>query len=106
MIFLGNLLQGLGSVLNLFLGFFLILVIARAVISWVSADPYNPLVRFILSTTDPLLRPIQRKIRPLNGTIDLSPLILLAVIYFLQFALVANLQIYGAELVRDGMMAR
>lgn len=105
MIFLGNLLMGLASVLNLFLGIFLILIIARAIISWVSADPYNPIVRFINMSTDPLLRPIQRRIRPINGSLDLSPLILLAVIYFLQYVLVNNLQMYGARLANSGLLA-
>ena len=44
------------KVIDFVLLFFMIVVIARAVLSWVSPDPYNPIVRFLYGATDPLLR--------------------------------------------------
>jgi YggT family protein len=62
------------------------IIIIRALISWVNPDPWNPIVRFLYQVTEPVLRPIRRRL-PLSG-IDLSPVVVILVIYFLQRFLV------------------
>ncbi len=52
-------------------------VIISALISWVSPDPYNPVVRFLYTVTEPALRPIRRFIGHRLGPIDFSPFILI-----------------------------
>jgi len=59
----------------------MIIVIARAVISWISPDPYNPIVRFVYGVTEPFLYPLRRLLPLIVGGFDLSPLILLVLIY-------------------------
>jgi YggT family protein len=83
-----NLLAAIASVLDLVLVIFMWIVIARAILSWVSPDPYNPIVRFINNVTEPVLYQVRKRI-PLNfGGIDFSPiLILLAVIFLRQFVI-------------------
>jgi YggT family protein len=61
-------------------------VIIRALLSWVSPDPWNPIVRFIHQVTEPVLRPIRRRL-PMTG-IDFSPLIVILAIVVLQRFLV------------------
>jgi len=61
-------------------------IIIRALISWVSPDPWNPIVQFLFRVTDPVLRPIQRRL-PMTG-IDFSPMVVILVIMFLQRFLV------------------
>jgi YggT family protein len=85
-----NLLEAIAYILNMGLTFLLILVFARAVISWVQASPYNPIVQFLYTTTEPILRPIRRRLPPMSG-IDISPLVVLVIIVFLQRALVQTL---------------
>jgi YggT family protein len=85
-----NLLEAIAYILNMGLTFLLILVFARAVISWVQASPYNPIVQFLYTTTEPILRPIRRRLPPMSG-IDISPLVVLVIIVFLQRALVQSL---------------
>ena len=59
------------------------LVIIAALVSWVSPDPRNPIVRFLYVTTEPLFRPFRRLLPPSRtGGLDLSPLLCLLVIYF------------------------
>ncbi len=55
MFLLANLLEALAAVLNLFLTLYMWLIIARAVISWVSPDPYNTIVRILYLATEPVL---------------------------------------------------
>ena len=60
------------------------IVIIAALVSWVSPDPRNPIVRFLWGVTEPLFRPFRRLIPPSRtGGIDLSPLLVLAIIYLL-----------------------
>jgi YggT family protein len=60
------------------------IVIIAALISWVNPDPRNPIVRFLWGVTEPLFRPFRRLLPPSRtGGIDLSPLLVLLVIYLL-----------------------
>ncbi len=81
-----NLITAIAKVLDVVLVMFMWIVIARAILSWVSPDPYNPIVRFIHNITEPVLHQIRKRL-PLNfGGIDFSPiLVLLAVIFMRQF---------------------
>lgn len=99
MIILGHTLNGIAQVLAVVLNIVFWLVAIRVLISWVNPDPFNPVVRFLTDSTDPLLRPIRRYVRPVGPGIDLSPIILFLVIVFLQNALVPILVQYAHELV-------
>ena len=74
------------------------IVIARAVISWVSPDPYNPIVQFLYRATDPVLEPIRRMLPGGGFGIDFSPLIVILAIYFLDEFLVRSLQQIAIQL--------
>jgi YggT family protein len=91
MFMLSNFLLAIAKLINFVLSIYIWIVIARAVISWVNADPYNPIVRFLVQVTDPLLDRIRRFIPPMAG-FDLSPMVLILVIIFLQSFLVPTLQ--------------
>lgn len=61
------------------------LVIIAAVISWVSPDPRNPIVRFLYRTTEPILRPFRKILPPQRtGGIDLSPILVILLILFIE----------------------
>ena len=73
-------------------------IIARALLSWVNPDPYNPIVRFLNSITEPVLYRV-RKAVPMHGMgLDLSPIIVILAIYFLQIFLVQSLQMAAMQL--------
>ena len=90
MFIVANLLEAVAYILNMGLTFLLIMVFARAVISWVQADPYNPIVQFLYTTTEPILIPIRRRLPPMSG-INISPIVVLIVVVFLQRFLVRSL---------------
>ena len=90
MFVISNLLIAVAKVVDLALTIFMWIVIARAILSWVNPDPYNPIVRFIHNVTEPVLYQIRKRI-PLNfGGIDFSPIIVLLAVIFLQRFLVAS----------------
>lgn len=98
----GNLFTALASVLHMLLQAYIWVVIIRALISWVNPDPGNPIVQMLNRLTDPLLEPIRRKMFRLMGYggmgLDLSPLILIAAVYFLDFFLVGTLTDIGMRM--------
>ena len=78
--------------MNIALTIYLWIIIARAVLSWVNPDPYNPIVQFIHSITEPLMYRVRKAI-PMPGMgLDLSPILLILAIYFLQIFLVGSLE--------------
>ena len=91
MFMLGNFLMAIAKLINFALSTYIWVVIGSAVISWVNADPYNPIVRFIRQATDPLLLRF-RRVLPVMGGLDLSPMVLILIIVFLQSFLVPTLQ--------------
>jgi YggT family protein len=92
MFLFGNLLGAIATILNYALWFYMWIIIARAVISWVSPDPYNPIVQFLYRATEPVLEPIRRRLPGGGFGIDFSPLIVIFAIYFLQIFLVSSLR--------------
>jgi YggT family protein len=93
MIIFSNFLIAIAKVLDIVLSIFMWIVIARAVLSWVNPDPYNPIVRFIHKVTEPVLYQIRRRIPVSFGGIDFSPIIVFLAIIFLQRFVVQSL--YG-----------
>lgn len=92
MFVVSNFMMALAELVDFLLWAYTLIIIGRVVISWVNADPYNPIVRFIYEATEPLLGRI-RRILPLSfGGIDFSPVILIMVITFLQSFLVQTMK--------------
>ena len=91
MYILGNILIGLGNVLDILLSVYMWIVIIGALISWVNPDPYNPIVRFLRSATYPLFVWIRRRLPLTMGGIDFSPIIVIAAIVFLKYALAGTI---------------
>ncbi len=87
-----NLLVAVATVLDYVLVFFMFITIARAVLSWVSPDPYNPIVRFIHNVTEPVLIQIRKRVPMMYGGIDFSPIIVILIIIFLRIFVVNSLE--------------
>jgi YggT family protein len=99
MYIVGYFLMAVANVLNFVLLFIMWIVIARAILSWVNPDPYNPIVRFIHNVTEPVLYQVRKKI-PINlGGIDFSPIIVILVIYFLRDFVVNSLDRFSKSLL-------
>ena len=80
----GNLVRLVGFLLYGFLGVYSLLIVMRIVFSWFMSWT-NPLLRFLMRLTDPILEPFRRLIPPL-GMFDISPIIVLFILGFLQTA--------------------
>ena len=90
MFVLGDLLWAVAKLVDYVLWAYLWVIVIRALLSWVNPDPWNPIVRFLYQATEPVLRPIRRRL-PMSG-IDFSPMVVILAIYFLQWFLVRALE--------------
>ena len=92
MFVLKYLIMALAEVIDIVLLSYMIVIIARAIISWVNPDPYNQIVIILYRLTEPILGPI-RKILPMrNIGIDFSPFIIILIIIFLRLFLVQTMR--------------
>jgi len=90
MLIFGNLLLTVAEIMNMLLNVYYWVVIVAALISWVNPDPYNPVVRFLRTVTEPVFRPIRRLIGYRLGPIDISPIIVILGILFIQKFLIRS----------------
>lgn len=95
---MGNIILGIANVLEVVLNIYKWVIIIRALVSWVNPDPYNPIVQILTKMTEPVLRPLRKLAPPYKVGIDLSPLIAILIILFLDYALIANLKQFGYSL--------
>ena len=91
MFVLSNFVLALGRLLEIAINAYIWIIIARAILSWVNPDPYNPIVRFLYRATEPLLRPIRHRL-PVAMGLDLSPIVLILVLYFIDWFLVSSVR--------------
>jgi YggT family protein len=105
MLLLANALAGLGWALYWFLQLYSYVLIARAITSWVSADPRNPIVSFLYAATEPPLRLIRRRL-PTSlryFPLDVAFLVLFGLVIFAQYGIVQSLVDYATILRRQSV---
>jgi YggT family protein len=86
-----NFLVALAQILDYVLWAYIWILIARVIISWVNADPHNPLVRFVYNVTEPVLERVRHRLPVFAGGFDLSPIVVWLAVVFLQHFLVKSL---------------
>jgi len=95
----GYFLLAAAKVFDIALVCFMWVVVARAVLSWVNPDPYNPIVRFIHNVTEPVLYRIRMKLPLGFSGIDFSPIVVFLAVIFLRVFIVNSLQRLAAALM-------
>lgn len=86
------LIVALARIVDMAFNIYFFIVIARALVSWVNPDPYNPIVRFLHSATDPVLYRLRRLLPFLQaGAFDFSPIALLILLSVAQQMIMALL---------------
>lgn len=99
MLVLGNLLQAIAVILSQVLRIYSFVIMVAVLISWVSPDPFNPVVRFLRAVTEPLFAWVRRHLPfAMVGMLDLSPIVVLVIIQLLQMVLVQSLFDYAYRL--------
>lgn len=93
-----NLIHAAAEVIRWVLWAYTWVIIAAVILSWVGADPWNPIVQSVRMLADLTLRPIREHLPVMIGAIDLSPLVVLLAVQFLSAFLVPTLHELAARL--------
>ncbi len=96
MFVVSNFFSALANLVDIVLNIVFWLIFVRAAISWVNPDPYNQIVQFLERTTEPMLTPVRRLLPAMP--IDIAPLVICLVIFFLRKFLVPTLFEIGFSL--------
>ncbi|MCL4819219.1 MAG: YggT family protein [Vicinamibacteria bacterium] len=104
MFVLANVLIGLAQVLGMALQLYLYILFGAAIVSWVNADPYNPIVRFLRAAVEPPRRAIWRLLPDSLRyfPLDIAFLVLLGLVIFAQHAVVQTLVDFALRLRQGG----
>ena len=92
--FMGGLVLGFAELLSFLIWFYLIAITIRVILSWVQTAGYNPVLPLLDQLTEPLLRPVRRRL-PSPGGFDLSPFIVSIGLLLALALVVAPLQDFG-----------
>ncbi|MDP8297206.1 MAG: YggT family protein [Candidatus Orphnella occulta] len=98
MFIIGNLLLSIARLLDIIITLLYWIIIIRSLISWVNPDPFNPIVQFLQRTTDPILAPIRRVFKMQFWAVDISPIIAVLCLLFIQSFLVRTLTDFALRL--------
>jgi YggT family protein len=84
MFIISNLLLSVARILDIVITLFYWIIIIRALISWVNPDPFNPIVQFLQRATEPILNPIRKTFKMQFWAVDISPIIAVLCLIFIQ----------------------
>ncbi len=101
MFIFANFLVAVAKLADILLTIYMYLIIGRAIISWVNPDPYNPIVSFLTRATEPVLERVRSRL-PYLGGLDLSPMVVILIIIFLQKFAVDSLYDLGYRMKMGG----
>ena len=90
MFIIGNFIATIAKIVHLVFNLYIFIVIARVLLSWFPQYSHASWAKTLYNVTDPILIKMRRYI-PTFGGLDLTPMILILVIYFLDDFLVKTL---------------
>ena len=76
--------NSIGVIILGIIGLYKWVIIISALLSWVRPDPYNPIVKMLDSLTQPTYSLVRRFIPTTFGNMDLSPVIIIFILIFLE----------------------
>lgn len=92
---LQNFLLALAQTLSMVINLYIWIIIISALISWVQPNPYNPIIQILYRLTNPAYKLVKRFVNPVFGGIDLTPLIIILILQFLNIFLVKTLESFA-----------
>ncbi len=98
MFIFGYLFIAFAKLIGFMINSYIILIIVDTILSWVNYSNYNNITRFISSSVEPVLINIKKIIPPFSS-IDLSPMIAILILYFIDEFLVNVIYRFGEILI-------
>lgn len=98
---LGNFLNAFAQLFHTVIQIYILIIIVRSVLSWMGNIPPNTFVMILRRLTDPVFRLVHRTLPfTIIGGIDISPIIIVIVLYFIDSFLTGVMLDFAATLRR------
>lgn len=105
MILFANFLIAVSKIIEIVLMIYMWIVIIRAILSWVQIPSLYSVSVILYYLTEPVLKPVRKFIPPYKlGGIDISPMIIILMILFIDSFLVKSLSQYAHQLLRQSTL--
>ncbi|MBN1155955.1 YggT family protein [candidate division KSB1 bacterium] len=91
MFIIANFILMLARLIDIGISLYIIALIGRVVLSWINYNPNNQIFRFLVQITEPVLKKIRRYLPPMGG-LDLSPMVLMLILYIIEGFIVSTLR--------------
>jgi YggT family protein len=102
MILFANFLIAVSKILNIVVMVSIWVLIIRAVLSWFRIPALYSVSVILYYLTEPVLRPVRRFVPPHRlGGIDISPMIVILILVFIDTFLIKSLSLYAYNLLRE-----
>jgi len=102
MILFANFLIAIAGIIHVVLNIYIYIIIIRAILTWVRVPSLYPVAVFLYKLTEPVMRPFRRLVPPNKvGGIDITPIIVILVILFVDSFLVESVAVYARQLLRE-----
>ena len=99
--FLGHFLLAFSNLLSIVIQIFIFIIIIRSILSWVGPLPNNQFMYILRKITDPVFRFVHRVVPfSIIGGIDVSPIIILFTLYFIDTLFSGMLRDFAADLLQ------
>jgi YggT family protein len=103
MILWANFLLSIAAIIHLILRIYILILFGRVVLSWIQIPSLYSLAKVLYALTEPALKPFRRFVPPYKmGGLDISPMIVIILILFLDSFLVSSLTQYARQLIGSG----
>ncbi len=83
--------NAIGQILHMLISAYIWIIIIATLLTWVKPDPYNPIVQILYRLTFPLLDFLKSKIPLVYNGIDLSPLVVIIALEFIDLTFIRML---------------
>ncbi|MCI2236416.1 MULTISPECIES: YggT family protein [Helicobacter] len=95
---LSTFIQAVAQIMSMAINIYIWIVIIAALISWVRPDPYNPIVQILYKLTEPVYAKIRRFIPTIISGIDITPIIVILALQFINLFFVKLLYSFANTL--------
>ncbi|MCL9822581.1 YggT family protein [Helicobacter colisuis] len=95
---LSTFIQAVAQIMSMAINIYIWIVIIAALISWVRPDPYNPIVQILYKLTEPVYTKIRRFIPTIISGIDITPIIVILALQFINLFFVKLLYSFANTL--------
>ena len=100
MILFANFLQAAATTLHVILRIYMFIILFRVILSWIRVPSLYQVTVILYHLTEPALKPVRKYVPPYKmGGLDMSPVIVILILVFIDNFLVSSLAIYAKQIL-------